>query len=140
MNVPGIVVDTNVFVSAAITTFGAEARILDLVADRPLQLWVSDPILDEYNRVLRRPRLKLDSRRVEFLLQLGVNEGLVAICEERLSISADEPDNRFLECAEASGAHFLVTGNKKHFPKYWKQTQIVNARELINLLGFGMPR
>jgi putative PIN family toxin of toxin-antitoxin system len=29
----------------------------------------------------------------------------------RVSISRDEPDNRFYECAEAGKADFLITGN-----------------------------
>jgi predicted nucleic acid-binding protein len=47
----------------------------------------------------------------------------------------DEPDNRFLECAEAAGAEFLVTGNKRHFPQRWKTTRVANAREVLALIG-----
>lgn len=47
----------------------------------------------------------------------------------------DDPDNRFIECAEAAGTEFLVTGNKKHFPRRWKTTRVVNARELLGLVG-----
>lgn len=135
MNVPGIVVDTNVFVSAVIKNFGAEAGILDLVAAGRLRLWVSEPILAEYKNVLQRPRLRLDARGVERLLQLGVEKGFLVICTTRAAGSPHEPDNRFLECAEAARADFLVTGNKKHFPENWKGTRVVNARELLNLLG-----
>jgi hypothetical protein len=28
-------------------------------------------------------------------------------------------------------ADFLVTGNNRHFPKQWRQTAVVNARELL---------
>jgi predicted nucleic acid-binding protein len=41
-------------------------------------------------------------------------------------------DNRFLECAESAGADFLVTGNRRHFPKVWKTARIVNAREFLS--------
>jgi hypothetical protein len=40
-----------------------------------------------------------------------------------------------LECAETASANFLVTGNKRHFPKHWKNTQVVNARELLGMIG-----
>jgi predicted nucleic acid-binding protein len=43
-----------------------------------------------------------------------------------------EPDNRFLECALSVRADYLVTGNKKHFPKNWEPARIVNAREFIS--------
>jgi len=52
-----------------------------------------------------------------------------------VSESTHDADNRFLECAEAAGADFLVTGNKRHFPKRWKKTQVVNARELMGMIG-----
>jgi len=50
---------------------------------------------------------------------------------ELVSESRDDFDNRFLECAEAADAHYRVTGNKRHFPKRWKSTHIVNAREFL---------
>jgi predicted nucleic acid-binding protein len=48
-----------------------------------------------------------------------------------LRVAGDPTDNRFLECAEAARADYLVTGNKRHFPKRWRQTLMVNGRELI---------
>ena len=51
-----------------------------------------------------------------------------------IGVSKDDPDNRFLECAEAAGARYLVTGNLKHFPKPYKGTQVVTARRLLELL------
>jgi len=48
-----------------------------------------------------------------------------------VTASPDESDNRFLECAETIDAEFLITGNKRHFPKAWKGTKIVNAREFL---------
>jgi predicted nucleic acid-binding protein len=51
-----------------------------------------------------------------------------------LAVSPDETDNRFLECAEAAGVDFLVTGNRRHFPNVWKTTRIVCARELVEFV------
>ena len=52
-----------------------------------------------------------------------------------LTESVDDADNRFLECAEAAHVDFLVTGNKRHFPKRWNETRVVNARELVESIG-----
>ena len=30
-----------------------------------------------------------------------------------------------------SRAEFVVTGNKRHVPKKWRETQVVTARELL---------
>jgi hypothetical protein len=49
-------------------------------------------------------------------------------------------DNRIYECAEAAGADYIVTENAKHFKKPHKQTQIVNARQLLKLLAPGSKK
>jgi uncharacterized protein len=47
----------------------------------------------------------------------------------------DEPDNRFLECAEDAKAHYLVTGNRKHFPFFeFQGTKIVSPAEFATIL------
>ena len=61
--------------------------------------------------------------------------------EDGLEAAIYEADNRFLECAEESQADFLVTGNIRHFPKRWKGTQVVTARQLIELVALRLkPR
>ena len=45
------------------------------------------------------------------------------------------PDNRFLECAEAAEADYLVTGNTRHFPRSYQNTQIVSGRRLLDILA-----
>jgi uncharacterized protein len=42
-------------------------------------------------------------------------------------------DNIFVECAEAARADYLVTGNQKHFPRFWKKTKVITPREFISL-------
>ena len=33
----------------------------------------------------------------------------------------------------AARADYLITGNKRHFPAYWKSTTIISAREFVTL-------
>lgn len=129
-----VVLDTNVLVSAVIKFTGPEAHTVDLVATRDLSVHVSELILREYHDVLFRPRLRLLKSRVEEVLDL-MTRGELVVPNRILSVSPDESDNRFLECAEAARADFLVTGNKRHFPSLWKSTRIVNARELLDIMG-----
>lgn len=51
-----------------------------------------------------------------------------------LTVSGDDADNRFLECAEAAKADCLVTGNIQHFPAAWGRTRVITARQLIELV------
>jgi putative PIN family toxin of toxin-antitoxin system len=109
--------------------------VVSLALNRKIQLYVSEPILQEYERVLRYPRLKFEAKEVaRFLARLRRNSVLV-MPSRKVSASQDEADNRFLECAEAARADFLVTGNKKHFPNRWKSTKVVNTRELLGAIG-----
>jgi predicted nucleic acid-binding protein len=52
---------------------------------------------------------------------------------EHLTAASDEDDNRFLECAAAAGAEYLVTGNLRHYPAAHGSTQVVNARGFFTL-------
>ena len=45
----------------------------------------------------------------------------------------DAGDGKFLHCAEASQAEYIVTGNKRHFPQAVCGTVlVVNASELLD--------
>jgi len=126
-----VVLDTNVVVFAHLKSEGYERHVLDLVLAGKLQLAVSAAILTEYEEVLRRPRFCLTTRQVSRSLRLIRAAARIVTPHRALNVARDSADNRFLECAEAAKADYLVTGNQRHFPKAWRQTQIVNARELL---------
>ena len=130
-----VVLDTNVLVSANLSAEGLESLVVSLALNQKIQLHVSEPILQEYERVLRYPRLKFEAKEVARFLARLRRSSVLVMPTRTVSASPDEADNRFLECAEAAGADFLVTGNKKHFPKRWKTTEVVNARELLGRIG-----
>jgi putative PIN family toxin of toxin-antitoxin system len=129
--IPRVVIDTNIVVSAAITRRGAPAAVLDLVAAHRVTLCVSRPILAEYEGVLLRPKLRLDPERVRWLLDLARLEGVLITPTQTLKESPDEADNRFLECAAAAGARYLVTGNIKDFPPAFRSTRILTPRQFV---------
>jgi putative PIN family toxin of toxin-antitoxin system len=130
-----LVLDTNVLVSANLNDEGIEAAIVSLALNKKIELCVSIPILEEYARVLLYPRLKFMPREVAAFLARLRAVSIVVSPTHRVSESADDADNRFLECAEVASADYLVTGNKRHFPKRWRITAVVNARELLVLIG-----
>lgn len=112
------VLDANVFVSALINTRGTPRQIVDLWRNDAFELLISGPILDEVGRVLRYPKIvalhKLPEPELREFLMLLREESHVVESVERLHVSPDEPDNRYIECAAAGGADYLVTGDKKH--------------------------
>jgi putative PIN family toxin of toxin-antitoxin system len=131
----GLVVDTNVLVSANLKADGLEAVVVALAFNGKVRMYVSEPILAEYERVLRYPHLRFRPQEVTRIMTLLRESSVVVQPRRIVTVSRDETDNRFVECAEAADADFLVTGNKRHFPKVWEKTRVVNARELLGLIG-----
>src|SRR5271157_4682627 len=97
-----LVLDTNVLVSANLNDEGLEAVIVALALNKKVQLCVSAPVLEEYERVLLYPRLKFVPREVAAFLARLRNSSILVTPATSLSESSDEADNRFLECAEAA--------------------------------------
>jgi uncharacterized protein len=130
-----LVIDTNVLVSAALNPEGLQRTTLLLSLTRPAHLYVSAPILEEYAGVLSRPHLRIRRGVRQQLLQLIKNRGHIVTPSRRLEVSSDPDDNMFIECADAARADYLITGNQRHFPKFWKKTKIITSREFIDLVA-----
>lgn len=130
-----VVLDTNVVVSAVLTRGGSEAHALDLATAGKVRFYVTPAILTEYEEVLRRAKFRrVSPKLINGALDLIRRVAILVNPAMTLAVSRDESDNRFLECAEAASADYLVTGKKRHFPATWKKTTIVGARELVELL------
>jgi putative PIN family toxin of toxin-antitoxin system len=128
-----LVIDTNVLVSAALKPEGLQRTTLLLAITKPARFYVSRPILEEYADVLLRPELAIRKGARQQLLQLIRNNSHIVTPTRRLEVASDPDDNVFLECADAARADYLITGNQKHFPRFWKKTKIITAREFISL-------
>jgi uncharacterized protein len=128
-----VVIDTNVLVSAAIKPAGLQRTVFLIAISKPARLYVSHPILAEYREVLARPELRIRKGLRLQLLQLIKNHSQTVVPTRRLEATTDPADNIFLECADAARADYLVTGNQKHFPRFWKKTKVVTPREFVSL-------
>jgi uncharacterized protein len=130
-----LVLDTNIVISAALKPDGLQRTVLLLAMTRPARLYVSAPILSEYRMVLSRPEFKIrKGLRLQFLQRIEDVSYLVSPTNP-IRATSDPDDNIFLECADAARADYLVTGNQRHFPKFWKQSKIVSSREFIAMIA-----
>jgi putative PIN family toxin of toxin-antitoxin system len=129
-----VVLDTNLVVSGHLNPDGLERLVLNLALTDQVHFFITAEILDEYRRVLHRKKFRLEPAYIKESLQLIAKVATTIRPKRTLRASPDPDDNRFLECAEAAAADFLITGNKRHFPKTWGNTRIVNAREFIENL------
>ena len=130
-----LVIDTNVVVSAVLKPDGLQRTVFLLATTKPARWYVSGPIMEEYATVLARPELKIrKSLRLRFI-QLIKNH-TYSVAPSRLpQLTTDPDDNIFLECADAARADYLVTGNRRHFPRFWKKTKIIDSREFLDIVA-----
>lgn len=128
-----VILDTNVVVPALLVPAGTQAKVLLLALCGDVALYVSAPILQEYEEILRRPRFKLEPQQIAEMLDDIRRVAHSVKPTNKLSVSAHESDNRLLECAELAKADYLVTGNTRHFPKAHKTTRIVTGRQFLDI-------
>ena len=129
-----VVLDTNILFSAVFKSTGTEATLIRLIVDNQIIPCVSPAVLSEYSEVLARPILHHRAKEVEYILNLLTQIALLVVPTTSANAATDPDDNCFLECAEAAAADYLITGNKRHFPKAWKKTRIINTREFLDAL------
>jgi putative PIN family toxin of toxin-antitoxin system len=130
-----LVIDTNVLVSAALKPDGLQRTTILLAITKPGRLYVSVPVLEEYAEVLSRPELSIRKGLRLQLLQLLKNHSHLVTPSRHIEVTSDPDDNIFIECADAARADFLITGNRKHFPTFWKNTKIVTPRDFVSLVA-----
>ena len=130
-----LVIDTNVVVSAALKPEGLQRTVVLLAMTKPALWYVSDAIVSEYAMVLARPELKIRRNLRHQLLQLIKNHTRVVSPSRLAQVTSDPADNIFVECADAARADYLVTGNQRHFPKFWKTTKIITSREFLSVIA-----
>jgi uncharacterized protein len=106
-----IVADTNTLVSG-FGWGGPPGQIVDAVLSGEVTLVTSPALLAELARVLAYPKLAAifdDPAAVTAAVAAAADTAEPA---ERVSVLADEPDNRVLEAAAAGRADLIVTGDK----------------------------
>jgi len=128
-----LVLDTNIVASAALKPAGLQRTVLSLALTKPARLYLSAAIFQEYRDVLSRPEFHIRKGLRRQLLRFIKTKAHWVAPAGRLRVARDPDDNMFVECADAARADYLVTGNIRHFPRYWKRTKIITSREFLSL-------
>ncbi len=112
-----VVLDVNVLVSAVISSRGSPAKILDLWEKGEFDLIISPALLEELGRVIQYPKIQkkyhLSEEFVEKFLGLLSSQTIHVNPSGAVDVVEKDPtDNRYLECAKAGNASFIVTGDR----------------------------
>ncbi len=106
-----VCLDTNVLVSG-IYWKGAPAKVIDLWANQEFDLLVSLPILDEYQRVLRKIGKAISPSLAETWINVLIEKAsILSFPPTHRRWSRDIHDDKFIHCALAGTADCLVSGD-----------------------------
>jgi putative PIN family toxin of toxin-antitoxin system len=118
MNLPNIVLDTNVIISALRSRRGASAKLLPLIGTERFNIHISVPLTLEYEEVLLRQReiLRLSPEDVADLV-----DGLSALAQHHKiyflwrPYLRDAKDEMVLELAVVARCDYIITYNVNDF-------------------------
>jgi putative PIN family toxin of toxin-antitoxin system len=127
------VIDTNVLVSGLLSPNGNEALIVLAIHQGLVRPCFSAAVTEEYAEVLARPKFAFLPDEIAAVVAMLHNRGELVVPDGSAPVLPDPSDAKFLHCAVAAQAEYLVTGNKRHFPQEASgAVRIVNAGELLD--------
>lgn len=135
-----VVLDTNIVVASYLVSVGVPARILALWRAGELDVVVSEPILQEYERILGSPRLV----RVHGMTAAEIVEDIESFRQyatmvepsEALRVVQDDPDDdKFFECAVAGGAGYIVSRDELLLAvREFRGIRVISPETLVALI------
>jgi putative PIN family toxin of toxin-antitoxin system len=126
-----VVFDTNIFISAFVIPGGKAEASYSHALRKDFTLYSSVAILTETAQKLEE-KFGWQQDKISSLLKAISKVAIVIKTKPHLHLLADEPDNRVLECAEAVGADFIVTGDKHLlFLKHFQNSTVVRLADFL---------
>jgi len=137
------ILDTNVFIRAALRPASPSARVVDAYLDGKFQLILSHAVLEELMAVFILPAIRQhhgwsDEEILDFLIKLPVGAALFpGRAPVPASIPRDVSDIKILSLAHESEADYLVTKDGRHLLrlKEYRRTRIVTPTQFLASLS-----
>ena len=127
-----LVLDTNIYISAFIFS-GNARKVLDMAIENKVNIFISDDILAEIEKVLQREKFSLSNSYIYSILgEIETITKIVYPDRELNDICRDRDDHIILECAEKSNADIIITGDKDLLVlQKYLNTQIVSPADFL---------
>ncbi len=130
-----IIVDTNILISSALKGGKPQQAIALIIADSRFTWIASSEIIKEYKDVLSRSKFKLSSQnKAEWFELIDL---VITVIDVNFTVDfpRDKKDAKFLGCAIASGADYLITGDRdfENIPDLGI-TKIVTVSQFLELM------
>ena len=136
-----VVIDANVFVSAALKPHSKPSKIINLVKEGKIALVLSHAILEELRKVFRYPKIRKELRltvsEIDETLAKIAQGAVLAPGKIKIKAVKDDPeDNRYLECAVEGQADYIISGDR-HLTKlkFFQGIIIIDPAAFLELIG-----
>lgn len=131
-----VVFDTNILISALLSTNGSPFRCLALARVGQIESVTCQEILNEFSEKLM-VKFKFSQEMAQFAVEAVRSfSRLVEITTELKVVSADSDDDMVVECAVVSGATHIVTGDKHLLSLgQYQSIAMVKATEFVTFLS-----
>jgi putative PIN family toxin of toxin-antitoxin system len=104
-----VVVDTNVFISA-FGWGGNPLKIIELLERGDLRNCASEDIIREIFSAVSYPKLGFPQVIQTEILEFVLSYSDIYEPKVHITVASDPKDNKFIECALAANAKFIITG------------------------------
>jgi len=131
-----VVIDTNVLVSALIFG-GILSNIADLWRNGRITPFLSRDTFEELRDVLLYPKFKLTEDEIKSVIEEEILPcfEVVEVGEVINGVCSDADDDKFLTCAIAASADFIVTGDNAFLSvEKFRSVRIIKASGLIEIV------
>ena len=136
-----VVIDTNIVVSAVLKDRDLEAVIRFVVGHAEYEWIASGEIVAEYTEVLRRPKFGLPNTLVQEWFDLF--DAVITLVDVAITVDfpRDQKDAKFLACAIAADAEYLITGDRDLTEAYkLLNTTVCSVAQFKRLIIDTMPQ
>ena len=131
-----LVIDTNVFVSALISTRSIPALLLD-EAEKNYTLFISKEILGEVEDVISRKKFGFSTQKISSAMEAILSFSEIINPDIKVDVIKSDPDdNKILECAIACKASYIVSGDSHLLDlREYGSIKIINPKTALELLN-----
>jgi putative PIN family toxin of toxin-antitoxin system len=133
-----IVIDTNVLVAALRSRRGASFKLVSILPNDKLSIYISVPLVFEYEDALKRSESAAITKQdigdfVDFLCEIGHHQEIFFLWRPFLP---DPYDDHVLEVAVAARCDAIITYNKRDFRGVERfGIRVLDPRELLFEIG-----
>ena len=139
MKRPQIVADTNVFVTALRSQFGASYKLFSLISKDKFKLNLSVPLALEYEAVAKRMigEIALNEEEIDDILDFVISNSnqwdIYYLWRPHLK---DPGDDMVLELAVTANCNYIITYNVKDFKGIEKfGIEVITPKEFLEMVG-----